>query len=339
MEKGNGKIPLYENQLFVRLVQKLPELVGAAFIGTLLLAGGYFLAKWVTYVPTFQAESKYYVEYGVDPRVSEVYTYINAYSWNVWLHTDEMAKEIESHLPKIMNTEELSRYLFADLPGDMRMPITKVTTGEAELSLTIARAVEEAMVAFGDKQKEITSIRVIHSPLVTTRIPMVSNPWKIMGVSVFLSFMIVFLVFVCGELVSDSIWLPSYMERRWGLQVLGTPASPRLGEHIRYLFCNGGSVGITTLTDALSPELVRQEIYNMSNIAEVKDFVLIPTVIDYPGSCAKLRMMDKVLLAVPAGKHMGHKLDYLLHYLALQDCKVTAVILWNERQSLRADGS
>jgi capsular polysaccharide biosynthesis protein len=329
MDDKRDKVPLYQNQVVIRLIQNLPYLVGAVFISVLLLAGGYFLGIWVTYVPTYQVETKYYVEYGVDPRVSDAYTYINAYSWNAWLHADEMAKDIKSHLSFEIDEEVLKRYLFADLPGDLRIPVTIVTTEDEELSLAIARATAEAMITFGDRQKEISSIRVIHSPTSTTRIPMVEEPWKLIGISAFLSLFSVFLVFVCSEFLSDGIWLPSYLERRWGLQVLGTPLSPGLGEHIRYFFCNGGSVGITTITDTLKPQLVRQVLYDNTDISEVKDFIPLGVVIDHPESCSKLREMDKVLLAVPAGKHMGHKLDYVLHYLALQNCEVTAVILWS----------
>jgi hypothetical protein len=313
-------------------VKKLPILSGISIIGTLFLFGGYLLSKAVTYVPTFQAISTYYVNYGVDPSVGDAYTYINAYSWNVWIHTDEMLVEIESHLTEPIDEDELKGYLFADLPGDLRMPITEVTTTDEELTLTIAHAVEEAMIAFGNKQKEIISIRVVDSPTDTMQVPMLKEPAKILGICALLSIGIVSFCFLCIRLSADGIWNPQALAARCKVPVLGTQDSPGLGEHLRYYFGNAHTVGITTVTDWADPVQIRQMLYAATGVETVKDWVTFPDVTEHPRCCPGLRKMDAILLAVPAGKKMGRKVSYILSYLALQDCNITAVILWDREQ-------
>jgi hypothetical protein len=319
----------------MEFVKKLPVLSGISIIVTLFLFGGYLCSKELTYVPTFQAVSTYYVNYGVDPRVGDAYTYINAYSWNVWVHTDEMVVEIESHLAKPIDEDELKGYLFADLPGDLRMPITKVTTTDEALTLTIAHAVEEAMVAFGNKQKEINSIRVVDSPTDTMQVPMLTEPAKILGLCTLLSIGVVSFCYLCIRLSADGIWSPKVLAARCKLPTLGTQDSPGLGEHLRYYFGNAHTVGITTVTDEVDPVQIRQMLYAATGVEEVKDWVTFPDVTEQPKGCSGLRKMDAVLLAVPAGKKMGRKVAYILSYLALQDCKITAVILWNKERKHR----
>jgi capsular polysaccharide biosynthesis protein len=316
-------------------VKKLPFLAGISFIVTLFLFGGYLWCKAATYLPTFQAISTYYVDYGVDPSVGDAYTYINAYSWNVWIHTDEMLEEIESHLSEPIDEDELEGYLFADLPGDLRMPITKVTTTDEALSLTIAHAVEEAMMAFGYKQKEINSIRVVDSPVDTMQVPMLEEPAKIIGLCALLAIGIVSLCYLGIRRLSDGIWSPQALAARCKLPVLGTQDSPGLGEHLRYYFGDAHTVGITTVTDCADPVQIRQTLYSATGVEAVKDWVPILDVTEHPKSCSELRKMDAVLLTVPAGKKMGRKVAYILSYLALQDCKITAVILWNKERKHR----
>jgi capsular polysaccharide biosynthesis protein len=315
----------------MKYLKKLPFLIGASIIGTLILTVLYVLIKAVEYVPTYQAESTFYADYEVDPRVGDAYTYINAYSWNMWLHTDEMVEEIKSHLTIPIDDEELKGYLYADLPWDLRMPVTSVTTKDPELSLTIAHAVEEAMIAFGSKQKEIRSIRVVDSPSDTEKVQWLTDPGKHIALSALLSVVIIGIWFVCSELLSDGIWVPSDLAARSKLPVLGTPGSPGLSEHIRYIFLKGGNVGITTVTKEADPTGFRQVLYECTGIEEVKDWVPIPTVTEHPESCQELRNMEHILLVVLAAKRMGRKTDYVLNYLSLQDCKVTAAILWDKR--------
>jgi capsular polysaccharide biosynthesis protein len=316
----------------MKYVRKLPFLIGASIIGTLFLSGRYFLIKQITYVPTYQATSSYYVDYGVDPKAGDTYTYINAYSWNVWIHTDEMVEEIQSHLPISIDEEELKGYLYADLPGDLRMPVTTITTEVPEMTLLIAHAVEEAMIAFGNKQKEIQSIRVIDSPSDTEKAPLLTEPGKHIAQCALLSILIVGIWFVLSELLSDAIWVPSDLADRCKIPILGDLKSSGLSEHLRYFFAKDAGVAITTVTKEACPFRFRDLLYEATGYEEINEWAAIPSAIDMPSVCKELRKTGQILLAVPVGKRMRHKTDYVLHYLSLQDCRVTAIILWNEER-------
>jgi capsular polysaccharide biosynthesis protein len=314
---------------------KLPLLVGIALLGTLFMIGGYLLIQYLRYVPRYQAVSKYYVDYASDPILGDTYTYINAYSWNVWLHTGEFIREIEEHLQPQVEEEKLKSYLYGDLPGDLRMPVTQVTTEDKDLCLKVAHAVEAAMISFGKTQKEINSIRVVDSVTQAQKLPLVMQPLKVIGISICMSICAVVLVFVGSEIAADGIWFPDTLEQNCKIPVLGTKTNQSLKENIRYIFRNANRVAITSVTERPELSSVKVSLREKTGIQEIDNWECIPSVLEQPKSCRELREKDGILLVVQTGKKMGQKTAYVLHELALQDCNVTAVILWDDTSARR----
>ena len=138
--------------------------------------------------------------------------------------------------------------------------------------------------------------------------------------------------------VDDSIWLPSTVERRYGLKVLGTLESPELEEDLRYLFENRRNIAVCPIQEHIDPVQVLQELRRACPDPELwredMGWYPAPAPILCPESCRTLRCAGGILLVVEAGSHAGKQLEYVMEYLKRQDCKVTAAILWNADEAL-----
>lgn len=321
----------------LRLSRNAGRILALTLAGTLIFGGGYFI-KNVLFRPadTYGAKSVYYVEYGTDPRTGEAYTYINAYSWNVWIRTEEFRKEILSRLETgglepLPDLEQLTGYLSADLPSDLRLPVSLVTTPDPDLSLRIAEAVEESFVAFGEKQAEITSIRVVDPARKAEKVFLDVRPARAFLLSAVLTFFFVLIGFLLKETGDDSIWLPAALARRHGLKVLGTAKSRELAENLRYVFRGKRKIGITAVTGDTDLEAVLERLPRSSVEAE---WEIITSVMQEPENASRLRETDGILLVVKAGPHAGKRLERVLEVFRTQDCEVTAALLWEADEQL-----
>lgn len=322
---------LFDFRLFaLRLLKRAPVILLITGIGMLLCGGGYLVRQiFFAGEDQYEAKSVYSVAYGTDPRIGMEYTYINAYSWNVWVHTEEFLNDIYAGITTEITQEELKGYVAADLPSNLRMPVSVVTTNNPALSLEIAGAVEQAFVRFGDRQREIISIKVESPARTAEKVLTDSHPLRVFVISGILVLLVQCLFFLIREMTADAIWLPRSLERRYGLAVLGTMESWGLRENLQYFFRNCRTVGITSVEEmdldqvlaALSKETDRQ-------------WVSVPSVLITPEGVRRLRETDGVLLVVRAGNYIGKKTEDVLDFLKQQDCRVTAALLWDADERL-----
>ncbi len=171
---GRGAMPSVEREynlmrLAAALVcRRLPLWILLA-LGGVLAGLGLRFAYLYTAQPyeIYAMESLYYVEYGLDPKTDQAYTYINGHSWDVWLDSDEFVARIEAALPEAereyWQPEHIRRATTATLPSDLRMPKTRVEDRDPSRTVALARALEEAVLSFGLDQKEIERIRIVDS--------------------------------------------------------------------------------------------------------------------------------------------------------------------------------
>ena len=68
--------------------------------------------------------------------------------------------------------------------------------------------------------------------------------------------------------------------------------------------------------------------------SEEWQFTAVPSPLLCPESAETLRGADAVILAVPAGPHVGKQLEAVLEYLAAQDCAIDGALLWNADEEL-----
>ena len=332
-----GKEPFDLRLTALRFLKNLDKIIVVTLAGTLIFGGGYYVKNVLLRGEVYySAQSTYKVEYA-DPDWAQYGTYINDATWDTYVHTEEFLNMVQGHLREQessweLTNQELSEALAAQLPTDLRVPQTIVTTVSPQMSLEIAEAVEQAMTEdFPQVTKEVDSIRVVDPAVSAQEVFLDVRPGRAFLLSALLTFFFAVVIFLLKETGEDSIWLPSSIKKRYGLLVLGTMGSPFLKENIRYLFAEKKRVGVCFAQDRGDPAAVASKLGECSQGIE---WIPAPTPALCPEVCRTLREMDGILLAVPAGSHAGKPLEYTLEYLRQQDCEVTAAILWEADEKL-----
>lgn len=347
-EWNYAKEPFDMKLLVLRLMKKVWIPIAAALLGAVLVGGGYFLAKEVFGGPdTYEVTATYYVEYGKDPETGNDYTYINYASWDTWIKTDYFADNIwdaamaEGFAPERFGVEkaDLEGFLSADLPSDLRMPVSTVKTEDAELTDILARAVEKAFVRFGEEQREIDEIRVVD----TTEVSLTDRDVRTLRACILGAVLAVFFALV-GMLLyfiaDDGIYIPRVFSCRYGIPALGAAAGESEGlhllkgtaENVKYRFRECRTVAVT----AVEAETDLRAVAGLLEKAQERErkYVCIPSILQIPEAAEKLRETDGVLLLVKAGAGNGKQIEKALHELKVQDCEVKGVLLTDADERL-----
>ena len=368
-----GKEPFDLRLTVLRMFYQLPVIAGVTLLGTLLFGGGYYVKNVLLQGERqYAASSVYRVEYAVEEEKDVGSVYINQVSWNTYIQTEMFLDAVQAHLADTDNrsgkkeelsNQELAESLEAFLASDLRMPSTTVTTGSAEESVRIAKAVEAAMTQeFAEEIREILSVQVIDSPDAASEVVPDVRVGRAFGLSAVLSCFFAIVILLLKETGDDSIWLPATLWKRYGLRTLGTIESRELDENIRYFFeakkapqetvsqkaasqkkasqeekiqkdqkeTWHGKVAVCTVQKQMDPKDVLERLRPLDG----KEWLAAPSPLLCPEVCETLREADGILLAVRAGRHAGKQVERVLEYLAQQDCEVTAAILWDADERL-----
>ncbi len=342
-EWNYGKEPFDMKLLVLRLIKKIWLPIFAALLGAIIVGGSYFLAREVFGEPDeYQITSSYYVEYGTDPQTDQAYTYINYATWNSWITTDwfvdriwdeAMAGGLKPEAYGIVKTD-LPGFLFADLPSDLRMPISVVTTENPELTEHLAEAVEKVFLLFAEEQKEIVSIRVVD----TTDVALVDQDIRTLRACILGAVLAVFFC-LTGMLLyfitDDAIYLPEQFSCRYGIPAVGAICGcgekakllEGTAENVAYKVRGCNVVALTSVEE-------ETDLKAAAALLTGEGYVCIPSVALVPEAAEKIREADGVLLLVQAGVPNGKKIAHVLHELQVQDCKVDGVILVDADEKL-----
>lgn len=289
----------------------------------------------------YSVTSQYNVVYGSDPSTNYPYSYINAYTWKTWMTTDFFQELISDQLTLegiTLTKEQLDMYVTADLPSDLEMPITVVTTPDRELSVALNRAVQGAMKAFGEQKIEIVTLGVVDTgaPITVDNSPRTVQAGILGAVSGTLFVLFVMFVRYCLE---EAVWVPETFTFRFGIPAIGLIAA---GEEILqdadacnlyYLFEGKKKIAVT----AADPELDLNAVTECLPVMKGCEYICIPSMEQVPEAAKALRQVDAVLLIVEAGANCGRNVMHLLEKMKLQDVKVTGALLWNgDRKLLEA---
>lgn len=329
-EGSYGKEPFDLRLTVLRMVRQLPVIAGVTLAGTLMFGGGYWLKNVLGAKELYCAESTYHVEYAVGEEKDVGTVYINEMSWNTYLDSGEFLNAVQERTDTGMTNDELAEALSAVLASDLRVPSTKVTTGNSNLSVQIAQAVEQVMTeVFPEETKEVVSIRVIDTAMDAPPVKADVRPVRAFTLAAVLSCFFAIIILLLKELGDDNILLPATLSRRYGLKVAGTLESTALKENIRYCFEKKNKVAVCPVQQELNPVKLLEELKGRcpEEVKESGEWLAVPSPVLCPESSRMLREADGILLAVKAGKHAGKQLEYTMEYLEQQDCKVTAAIL------------
>lgn len=329
--------PIDMRLLVLRFFKKMWIVVVASVFVAVLISTCYFLVNIVGPGRQYRAQSMYYVEFAIDPRLSEPYSYYNDYTWNTWITSDEFVGRIQEKMTTKLTDEELRTYLFADLLADLRMPVSMITTDNKELTMEIVKAVEETFVEMSDFQKEVDSVKVVDSP---DEAKLVIGVKYVLNLFV-LSFIFVFLVgsFVLGIMLiwDPSIYLPVTIEKRYQIPMLGTLNSIDFSVNFEYLLKNLEKVGLTAVLGETDLTKVKEEIVERvksEGYLLEKEITCIPSPLQCPEGVNKLREEDGLILIVEAGKKNAKQLEYILEFLKKQNIKINAALLWDADETL-----
>ncbi len=311
-------------------------------LGALLIGGGYQLWNGVIAgEKQYSVTTMYEVIYGNDPNTNYEYTYINGYTWKQLMETDlflEFLQEQEdapSFVKEPAFVKNPGKYLSADLPSDLRMPTTTVTTSDPELSAALDRAVQGAMEELGEYKLEIERIQVADTgeAVLVDNTPRTLHATILGAVS---GALFVLFILFCQYCMSDSIWVPETFTFRYGIPMVGAVSASETAlketeeTNFAYLFRDKKQIAVTAADSQLDLTAV------VSCLPELADteYVCVPGFEQVPQAAEPLRKADAILLVIAAGTDGGRQIMHLMESLKMQDCQVTGALLWNADRRL-----
>lgn len=342
--------------LLLRLMKYIWILFLAASGGALIVGGGYYADKVLLAGPVwYEAESIYYVDYGISPQTGNEYTYINGYTWNEWMHTDKFVDRVFDYISDSeysVSKEEIKEYLSAELPSDLHMPYSTVQSPEYGLTERLREALEQAFVLFGEEQREINSICVVSSASVSeTKGDIRTLRAVILGA--LLGFFAALTVMLILLIADTSVYLPGTFSYRYGIPALGILYSRRgkesgsvrgkaaaaeqradtemreLAENLKYVFREKKKIALTSVEIEADLQKMTKQIP-----AEEFAYVCVPSVAGSPESAEQLREAEGVLLLVRAGAHNGKQIENVLNFLKIQGIAVNGALLYDGDERL-----
>lgn len=355
-----GKEPFDLRLTVLRMVRRLPWILGITLAGTLLFGGGYYVKNvLMNREEAYTVTSTYKVGYVDEPTKSGDY-YINEMTWNTFVHSEEFLDAVFGHLQEetirydsvlVQTSAELADMIEAKLDSDVHVPSTVVTTRSQNWTELLAAAVERTMAEeFVRSNDQVEEIRVIDPAGTAAKVEPDVRPVRALLLSAVLSCFFAVVLFLLKELGDDCIWLPATLNRRYGLPFLGTVNSPEWKNNASYLFCGKQEIAVCAADERIDP----MEAAAICRDADAdhaepehgdsgrgisgrkdagpdlrKEWIPIPAPLLCPEACERMRRAEGVLLVVRAGAHSGKPLEYVLEYLATQDIKVTAALLWD----------
>lgn len=346
-ECAYGREPVNAKLMFLLFLKKTGVFLSAAAIGALLVGGYYFVTEILMGEGvTYSATSTYYVQYGTDPQTGNEYTYINGVTWDsTWVKSDAFLQDVQTFIREENNSElsveSLKRYISADLPSDLRMPVTTVKTEEEELTMLVAGAVEKAMMQLGANPdyREIEEISVVISAKKAEITLIDDRTVSAVILGALLGLFTAVVIWCIRYFMDDSVYVPDTFETRYGIPMLGTLESPYLAENFKYLFAGKKSIALLgTDSDGDMTEIKNRLSELLQDVMAGEDGVQLipmPGAEQCPEVFGAIRQLDGLLLCVEAGARDGKRTEELLATFEKQDITVDAALLIHEDEALQ----
>lgn len=332
-----AKEPMDYKLFWLRFVKKIWIVLAAIVLGACVVGIPYYLVN-ITFGegPEYQITSEYYLDYAEDGS-GATYEYFNYYTWSEIVDTDEFITILSNLLPEEMfaDANTLRAYTDATVESDTRYLTTVVSTEHTNKTEIVARAMEEAIIQFAKNQKELNSARVITAPQEAT----ISYPDVRCGRAVILGAVIgafIGLLYLSIALICDSsIYLPSTLERRYGIKAMGCESFSETKNNIRYECENAKKItfvweNVKSIGESESlMAFIKDTLSDTCEIVENKKDVLSEE-FDFES----LRNAGKVFLMVKAGAHNGKRLERVLEQIKRQDIVISGAFLYKEDKKL-----
>lgn len=334
----------FDAKLFVLLFIKRMWIVCSALVlGALVVGGGYYLKKVVFGGPVeYDITTTYYVEYlNMDPVTGEMHNYTNGATWGTWVVSDWFVDRVWQYAldagfepdKYYVEKKDLKGYFTADLPSDVRIPTSTVTTPYEEVTEALNDALQLTYQEFGRERTEMESIVITNeTPLAIADKDIRTLRAVILGMvlGAFVSGLGVALAIIWD----DSLRLPETFTYRYAVPMTGYIGRKDKGlnrhteVNIQSLFASEGN---NVLLEVGRKEAGKQVLEMLPK--ELFTEAITMEAMDVKGY-EKLRKADGILLLVEASAHNGKEIEYVLHELQIQECTVKGALLWNADHGL-----
>lgn len=339
-----GKEPFDMRLFWLLCIRRLWVILAGALAG-LALVGGIYYVKNVTFggVIPYTMDSKYYLEYAVDPSDQQTYSYFAAYTWNDLLKSEAMVEEMLGELSVPMTREELTASFEADLISDLRICYIHTTNEDEEKVREIDRVAGLAITAIGERQKELLEVSLLDREQPRLAIPDLRTLRACMLGAVLGAF---FTLFGLGlyEILEERIQVPGTLARRYGVPVAGYVSragkpSGELAVQLNYLFRDKKKIGVTAVNESLDVGVVvelfkkLEEKGTASGEGAAGEQECARTYRAVPGPChspkagEELRGQEGILLIVQANFDRGKAIEETLRQLGQLGITVDAMAL------------
>ncbi len=331
-----GKEP-FDMRLFVLLCIRRLWVVLAGAVAGLVLVGGIYYLKNVTFggVIPYTIDSKYYVEYAVDPSDQQAYSYFASYTWNDLLKSDSLIAQMLEELTIPMTAQELKDSFEAELASDLRICYIRTVHEDAQTAQEIDRVAGNAIVAVGERQKELVEVSISSRGEPRLAVPDVRTLRAcVLGVvlGIFVS------VFGLGlqVMLEEKGYVPGTLARRYGIPVAGYVSregkcSDELAPQLDSLLQGKQKIAVTAVNGELDLGGVVKLLETLKETASERErsrkYTAVPSVWQVPEAGEALRSQDGILLLVQADYDRGKSIEETLRVLQQLGISVEAMVL------------
>lgn len=343
-ECGLGDEPVDAKLLWLRFFGKIGFFFAGIAAGALLVGGGYFLKKEVFAPrPEYQTVGEIYLDYVIPEGYYLDSVYFGPAAWNDLVHTDEIVESVRDRLGEQgieVTAQTVRDSVEADLPYDSRIVVNTVTTAEPELSVAMGQALEQAVVDFCAEQKEFALTRVLTSPEQARRVVWDVRTFHAVVLGAFLGGFLILLGMLLYVTLDDSVYLPSSLEKRYGLPALGTLEDKELTGNLTKLLKGCRQVALTGRgAEEAAGELAKKleagaETWKAENGEDPPVLFAAGEIPEDPEELKKLRQADGVIFVAAFGGHDGKRMEKELAFLKRQEIPVRGGLLWNADEKL-----
>lgn len=327
----------FDTKLFVlRFIKKIHYVLIGMFAGAILIGGGYYLKKVVFGGPVeYEITTTYYIEYNhCDPVTGQMFDYTNNVTWGLWVISDKFVDKTwqyaleEGFQPQNydMVKSDLKEYFTADLPTDLRIPTSTVTTPFEEATIALNKALQKAFLDFASERTEMDSIEITNE----TPLQVADKDVRVGNAIILGALLGAFIAGLCitGMIIwEESPIIPECFTYRYGIPAVGY-VNKKNGEcssetliNLEHLFTNHSSNICLVLGE---------KEWGAKNTEKLNDKWGLELVTVAELSSEKyeqFRKAEGILLLVPAEGSKGKEIQYILHELQIQGCMCKGALL------------
>lgn len=339
-----GKEPFDMRLFWLLCIRRLWVILAGALAG-LALVGGIYYVKNVTLggVIPYTMDSKYYLEYAVDPSDQQTYSYFAAYTWNDLLKSEDMVAEMLKELSVPMTEEELTASFEAQLISDLRICYIHTTNEDEEKVREIDRVAGLAITAVGERQKELLDVSLLDRGQPRPAMPDLRTLRAcILGAALGAFAALFGLGF--WEILEERIQVPGTLVRRYGVPVAGYVSrggrpSGELAAQLEYLFRDKKKIGVTAVNGKLDLNSVvklleKLEAQGTASGKEkagerkcLREYRAVSSLCQAPEAGEALRGQEGILLVVQADFDRGKAIEEILRQMGQLGVTVDAMVL------------